>query len=71
MIIDKKLEEVDRALTDCIKSQGWMSYFSKTSEAITVDEVWKCVSRFIGEGRQELIDDICTVKGLREVMPTH
>ena len=58
-------------MTDSIKAQGWMSYFSKTSEAITVDEVWKCVSRFVGEGRQELIDDICAVKGLREVKPAH
>lgn len=47
-----------------------MSYFSKTSEAIKMDEVWKCVSRFVGEPRQELIDDICTVKGMREVNPT-
>lgn len=68
--MDKKLEEVDRALDSSIKGQGWMSYWSKTSEAVTADEVWKCVSRFAGEGRQELIDDICAVKGLREAGPS-
>ena len=45
-----------------MKGQGWMTYFSRTSEVVSLDETWKVISTFRDEPRQHLIDDICAIK---------
>jgi tRNA A-37 threonylcarbamoyl transferase component Bud32 len=65
-LLDSKLEEVSRVLEEKIKGQGWMSYFTKSSEVVTLEEVWKCIHHLTDEPRQHLIEDICTLKGYRE-----
>jgi uncharacterized ferritin-like protein (DUF455 family) len=35
-VIKEKLQEVDKELTLRLKGQGWMSYFSRTSEVVTL-----------------------------------
>jgi hypothetical protein len=39
-----------------------MTYFSRTSEVITLDEMWKAVSQMEEGSRQHLIKDICCLK---------
>jgi hypothetical protein len=67
-LLDEQLQQVGRSLDEKIKGQGWMSYFSKSAEIVTLEELWKSISNFAEEPRQRLIDDVCILKNYRSLV---
>mgnify|MGYP006897566972 CR=1 FL=1 len=45
-----------------MKGQGWMTYFSRSSEVVSLNEVWKTISGFEDDARKKLIADIWSLK---------
>jgi hypothetical protein len=63
--MDELLQQVGRSLDEKMKGQGWMSYFSKSGDIVTLEELWKSISNFTEEPKQQLINDICILKSYR------
>lgn len=55
---------MEKALDGRLKGQGWISYFSKSNEVVSLDGVWKEVEKMEDGGgkRRNLVRDVCSVK---------
>ena len=60
--IELQLKEVEKMLDSRMKGQGWMTYFSRSSEVVSLNEVWKTISGFEDDARKKLIADIWSLK---------
>ena len=61
-VIEVQLREVEKALESRMKGQGWMTYFSRSSEVVSLGEVWKAIGEFRGDVRERLIADMWSLK---------
>jgi len=57
---------VEKVLEGRLKEQGWLSFLSKTSEVVSLDEVWRelLVLNAEGHARHNMVRDVCKLKRL-------
>ena len=61
-LITEKLREVEKVIDARLKGQGWISYFSRSSEVVALDETWRAIQKSEEGAKQQLIQDICCLK---------